>query len=75
MKRPATEIPYALANFDKLPDTANVRAKVVELLNDSSRQTIYRRVKAGTFPPPIKTNTRQNVWNVGALRAFMRGAA
>ncbi len=66
--------------FDALPDSAFVReAQLVRKtsLPDStaplpfSAPTLWRKVKAGTFPPPTKLSARVTCWHVGQVRAWM----
>jgi len=68
-------IPDALKHFDQLPDSAHVRQPVVEKLEACSAATIWRRVKKGTLPKPIKLGERVTAWNVGELRAARRAPA
>lgn len=58
----------ALANFDQLPDSADVKISVVAGLYSCSPATVWRHVKTGLIPPPVKRlgGTR---WVVGTLRA------
>ena len=66
--------------FDALPDSAYVReAQLVQSPTrpDStaplpfSAPTLWRKVKAGTFPKPAKLSERVTAWNVGAVRAWL----
>ena len=72
--------------FDGFPDGAYVReAQIVQSTSrpDStaplpfSSPTLWRKVKAGTFPKPIKLSERVTAWRVGEIRAWLReqGAA
>lgn len=61
-------IPDALANFDSLPDSANVRQPVVQGLWGCSAATVWRLVKKGVIPAPRKLSERVTAWNVGDLR-------
>ena len=61
-------IPEALANFDSLPDSANVRQPVVQGLWGCSSATVWRLVKKGIIPAPKKLSERVTAWNVGDLR-------
>lgn len=61
-------IPTALANFDNLPDSAQVRLPVVKGLYGCSDATIWRRVKDLTIPAPERLSPRITSWNVGKLR-------
>lgn len=63
-----SELPTALRNFDKLPDTAHVRQPVVSGLLGCSDATVWRRVKDGGIPRPHKLSPRVTAWNVGELR-------
>lgn len=60
--------PDALWNFDRLPDSANVRLPVVAALFACSRATVWRRVRNKTLPSPRKLGERITAWNVGELR-------
>lgn len=62
------QIPYALANFDVLPDAAHVREPVVKALFGVSHATVWRWVKRGRLPAPRKLSARVSGWNVGDLR-------
>jgi len=66
--------------FDALPNSAFVReAQLVQSPNRPdgtaplpfSAPTLWRKVKAGTFPKPIKLSERVTAWNVGAVRAWL----
>ena len=61
-------LPSALANFDSLPDSANVRLPVVKGLLDCSSSTVWRMVKRGTLPEPRKISAGITAWNVGKIR-------
>ena len=69
-----------LTNFDALPDGAFIRES--ELIRSAknpnhpgplpfSAPTLWRKVKAGTFPKPIKLSERVTCWKVGTVRAWM----
>ena len=68
------------ANFDTLPDSAFIReAQLVQSPKRPdtpaplpfSAPTLWRKVKAGTFPAPVKLSERVTAWNVGAVRAWI----
>ena len=68
------------ANFDTLPDSAFIReSQLVQSPKRPEAQaplpfsapTLWRKVKAGTFPKPIKLSERVTAWNVGAVRAWI----
>ncbi|MFJ2364553.1 helix-turn-helix transcriptional regulator [Pseudomonas sp. NPDC087697] len=64
-------IPSALANFDSLPDSAHVRLPVVIALKGVSAATIWRWVKAGILPAPVKLGPNTTAWRVGDLRCTL----
>lgn len=70
--------------FDNLPDGAYVRE--AQLVQDSkkpervaplpfSAPTLWRKVRAGTFPQPIKLSSRVTAWQVGAIRQWLNAQA
>jgi len=70
--------------FDRLPDGAFIReAQLVQSPKRPetpaplpfSAPTLWRKVKAGTFPKPIKLSERVTAWNVGAVRAWLTAQA
>ena len=72
----------AATNFDTLPDRAFIReAQLVQSPKRPdtpaplpfSAPTLWRKVKAGTFPQPVKLSDRVTAWNVGAVRAWLAG--
>jgi hypothetical protein len=71
-------------DFDDLPATGFVRES--QLVQSPKRPdhpaplpfsapTLWRKVKAGTFPKPIKLSERVTCWNVGQVRAWMAAQA
>ncbi|MFM8442565.1 MAG: helix-turn-helix transcriptional regulator [Methylococcus sp.] len=65
---PNRGLPPELINFDSLPDSAHVRLPVVVGLYGCSAPTIWRGVKSGRIPAPVKLTENVTAWNVGALR-------
>jgi predicted DNA-binding transcriptional regulator AlpA len=65
-----SSIAESLRHFDALPDSAHVKQPVVQSLFACSHSSVWRRVKAGTIPPPRKFGS-SSVWNVGELRAAL----
>lgn len=37
-----------------------------------SKSTLWRRVQAGTFPPPLKLSERVTVWRAEEVQAWMQ---
>lgn len=62
------DIPAALAQFEHLPNSANVAQPVVEGLYGISGPTLWRRVKDGGIPKPRQLSPGCTRWNVGELR-------
>lgn len=65
----------ALSNFDSLPNSAHVRLPVVAALHGVHAQTIWRWVKTGRIPSPVKLGINTTAWRVGDLRESMSGGA
>ena len=68
------------ANFDTLPDSAFIReSQLVQSPKRPETQaplpfsapTLWRKVKAGTFPKPVKLSDRVTAWKVGDVRAWI----
>lgn len=65
--------------FDQLPDSAFIRQS--QLVTDPKRpgpallpfsaNTLWRKVKSGQFPPPVKLSERVTAWRVGAVRQYL----
>lgn len=64
-------VPEALTHFDSLPDSANVRVRVVAALCGCSTATVWRMVKRRQLPAPRRTSERVTAWNVGELRQIL----
>ena len=69
--------PPELKHFDDLPDAATVRLPVVRgLYGNASASAIWRNVKQGAIPAPVKLTSNITAWRVGELRAALtKGAA
>lgn len=81
---PAQKATIHQSIFDALPDSAYIRES--QLVQSPKRPdtpaplpfsapTLWRKVKAGTFPKPIKLSERVTAWNVGTVRAWMTAQA
>ena len=73
-----------IVSFDDLPDDAYIRES--QLIRNPkypgrptpvpiSPATLWRKVKAGTFPKPVKLSERVTAWRVGDIRAWMAAPA
>lgn len=65
-------IPSALQYFDSLPNSAHVRQPVIQILFACSSSTVWRRVKDGRIPKPLKLSDRVTAWQVGELRSVLK---
>lgn len=65
-------MPSPLESFDTLPNSAFIRLSTVTALFACSPSTIWRGVKAGRLPRPIKHFDRASAWNVGQIRAVLQ---
>lgn len=61
------DIPASLQHFDSLPDSAEVRIPVVAALYGCSVPTVWRRVRQGLIPEPIRRRGITS-FGVGDLR-------
>ena len=78
MKSNATnlqQIPEALACFDQQPASAYIRLPVIKRLYGVSSATIWRGVRNGNIPSPVKLTPRTTAWNVGLIRADLAAKA
>ncbi|GEO82595.1 helix-turn-helix transcriptional regulator [Pararhodospirillum oryzae] len=48
-----------------------LRRREVEALTGLARAALMRHVAKGTFPPPLKINSRCNRWKESAVRAWI----
>jgi predicted DNA-binding transcriptional regulator AlpA len=55
--------------------TAIMRRAEVERETGLSRSTIYGRIKAGTFPPPVRLGARSVGWRSADIEAFLASPA
>lgn len=70
---PSTPAP-SLAHFDFLPESAHVRLPVVAALHGVGPATVWRWVKSGRLPAPVKLGPNTTAWRVGELRRVMARA-
>lgn len=70
-----------IPNFDDLPDSAMARQS--QLIRDPkhptrpsplpfSAATLWRKVRDGEFPAPVKLGPAISAWRVGDVRAWLR---
>ena len=61
----------AIAGFDQMPDSALVDVETVAVVTGQSRNSVWRKSKAGTLPAPVKVGPKTTRWKVGAIRAYL----
>lgn len=56
----------------KLPNSIYIRqAQLIANIFPFSPATLWRKVKNGTFPPPVKLSDRITAWRVDDVREWM----
>ncbi len=59
--------------FDELPAIGFVRqGQLIPSIVPFSSATLWRKVKAGTFPAPVKLSARVTAWRVEDVRDWIR---
>lgn len=59
------------STFDDLPGTGFMRQPAVLKVVPFSPATLWRKVKSGAFPQPVKLSERVTAWRVGDVRTFL----
>ncbi len=60
------------AHFDPLPAIGYVRqSQLIPAIFPFSSATLWRKVKDGTFPKPVKLGPRITAWRVADIRAIV----
>lgn len=62
----------ALATYGALPVTGYVRISDLRPILPFSDSTIWRRVRAGTFPAPVKLSERVTAWKAEDVRQWLQ---
>lgn len=81
---PAVRASIRPSVFDAMPDGGYVRE--AQLVPSPKRPgiavplpfsapTLWRKVREGTFPKPVKLSDRVTAWNVGTVRAWLTAQA
>ena len=67
----------SISNFDSLPDDALIRLKDLLEFNviPFSATTIWRKIKARTFPQPEKVSTNIIAWRCKSIREWLKSPA
>ena len=71
---PTAQAPDALdaASSAVLPDTGFLRQSQVLRFVPISKSTLWRRVRARTFPEPVKLSERVTVWRAEDIRRWIQ---
>ncbi|WP_444633238.1 helix-turn-helix transcriptional regulator [Cupriavidus oxalaticus] len=60
----------------KLPETGYVRqSQLIPAILPFSSATLWRKVKAGTFPKPVKLSERVTAWDASSIREYLADPA
>jgi prophage regulatory protein len=55
----------------RLPETGFLRQPQVLVFVPISRSTLWRRIRAGTFPGPVKLSARVTAWRAEDVRLWI----
>ncbi|UTH72239.1 AlpA family transcriptional regulator [Chromobacterium sp. IIBBL 290-4] len=58
-------------HYGALPVTGFIRLADLRKILPVSDSTIWRRVRAGTMPAPVKLSEKVTAWRVEEIRAFL----
>ncbi|ARO87949.1 AlpA family phage regulatory protein [Nitrosospira lacus] len=60
------------SNFGKLPASGYIRqSQLIPAIVPFSSATLWRKVKKGEFPRPVKLSERITAWDVNSIRAWL----
>lgn len=71
---PSVSPPTPSSTAIGLPQTGFVRAKLLLRLIPFSKATLWRRVKAGSFPGPVRLSEGITAWRVEDVRRWIQEA-
>lgn len=63
--------PHANTTYGALPVTGFVRLSDLRPIIPFSDSTLWRRVRLGTFPAPVKLSERVTCWRAEAVRQWL----
>lgn len=67
---------YHVTHPGELPATGFIRqSQLIPAIVPFSSATLWRKVKAGTFPAPVKLSERVTAWHVQSIREWMEGVS
>jgi len=59
--------------FEYLPDSGLIRQRqLIGTVLPFSAATLWRKVRQGAFPSPIRVSSQITAWRVGDVRAWLR---
>jgi prophage regulatory protein len=62
--------------YGAMPATGYMRqSQLIPAIFPFSSATLWRKVKAGTFPEPVKLGPRITAWRVEDIRELLQGGA
>lgn len=66
--------PKPSTDFDELPDDALIRLSLLLAFSliPFSTSTLWRRVRANTFPKPVRLSPQVTAWRVGEIREWLK---
>ncbi|MGY8985511.1 MAG: helix-turn-helix transcriptional regulator [Sphingomonadales bacterium] len=73
MARIQTNVVERIAAFGGLPDSALLSINEISALASRSNASIWRDVKAGRLPKPLKIGAGSSRWLVGDVRRYLNG--
>ena len=63
------------SNFGKLPASGYIRQSQLAAIVPFSSATLWRKVKLGHFPRPVKLSERITAWEVGSIKDWLDSKA
>ena len=69
--QPNSTLKPSVSHFDSLPASGLVDDKTVAGVLGCSRNTVWRKAKAGDIPSPVKVGPKTTRWQVGAIRGYL----
>ena len=68
-----TDIVERISMFDSMPNSALLNISEIRALAGRSNASIWRDVKAGRLPLPLKIGAGSSRWLVGDVRTYLNG--
>ena len=71
--RPGATLSLRVQAFSLLPDVALLSANEITALSGRSRTSLWRDVRRGILPPPVRIGLNAVRWCVGDVRQYLTG--